>query len=712
VFAAWNQLSSFAAVEAAVSRRVLVQTAFGDRTRAVGLVSPGVFEMLGGVRPTMGRLLGPADSVRGRDAQALIAEQMWRADYGGDPDIVGRKLRIDGDEVVIVGVLPARFRFPNWDTEVWRATDFTDLSPDARGGRPAVYIRFNAAVPVESALQSATVAARQADRRLAEWRAHAEPLLRLISTGRSQNALPLVSGGVVLLCIVLATNAASLMVLSVLQRRRDLSIRRALGATGVKVFADGAADPLLVGALSAVGGMLLSFVLVSVSRQLLEGAGLLRSLNPLDLDARALFAGGIFSLLLGLAVGLIGATAAWVQDDSRWLRSIGDVTLNRVRTGNTRRVVMAVQIALSILLLFGATVLTRTFLVLAAANQGFDPEAVRVATIAFPQTQFATSSSRGAAAHVLAEHIGTLPGIARRTWSYGTPPGGGLTDRGAWQTAEASGPVQMAVRRFLVEPAFFDTYQLDIITGRTFATTGDDTAVLVSERFALALWPGSDAVGRLFHFEGAPFRVIGVVRELRYPSLDAAREVPQWFLPLRQIPPTAMLTVRCNAECPDLSILRQRLTAASSGARIVDVVAPTTLYRRELAWPRAMASIAGLLAAAAIGAAGLGLFTIVSNDVADRRREFAVRLSLGASPSHIRSLVWREVALVAVPGLAVGILASQWATDVLTSLILGDSLDLVSWAVVLVTVAIAVAVACWHPVRAVSRLAPASVIRE
>jgi predicted lysophospholipase L1 biosynthesis ABC-type transport system permease subunit len=270
----------------------------------------------------------------------------------------------------------------------------------------------------------------------------------------------------------------------------------------------------------------------------------------------------------------------------------------------------------------------------------------------------------------------------------------------------------MSAHRHYVGPEFFDAYGLRILAGRPFAPTDDPTATLVSERLAAALWPGGPAVGRRFLFEGVEKSVVGVVTEVRYPALGELKDLPQYYLRMVTPGSVAMLTMACAGPCPSDAVIRRHLKAADQRIRIQNLYRPELVYRRELAGPAAMATFGSLIAAVALCAGAAGLFSLLAQFVADRRREFAVRACLGASRAALRMLVWRQAVSVVVPGLLVGGLAGQWSSGRLAGLMVDSTPGAALWLGLSLVVALVVVIAAWVPLRAATRIAPIELLRE
>jgi putative ABC transport system permease protein len=450
MFSAWKGLELLGAVEGAATERSLVEGDGGGAAATVARVSPGLLTLLGGVHPIAGRLFA-ADETSGR---VLIGEALWETMFTRRVDIIGQTIRIDGERLEIVGVLPAAFRFPTRGTAIWRATDFSDPRTTQR---PIVYVRLAADARRPLALDAATIAARSAAPQYSErWHAEAEPLSDYLGDRYYRRAVPLLAGGVALLCIVLATNAAGLMLLAVLACRREVAISQALGASRGRMLADSAAETLLTCLGSIAGGLLISVLLVELCRTTLDAASLMRGLNTIELGSRAVFVAFAFGFATSVIVGMSVWFAARVDGkapDFGQLRASGAMGTAGGHTTRAREVLVLAQVSLVTFLGFTALLLVRSFATLSAIDPGFDPAGMQVAHVAFPAAAFPSEELRLQAARSLRAEAEAIPGVGGVTWSYGTPPGGGITDTGLWTPLDSAGPSkEFSAHRVYVEP--------------------------------------------------------------------------------------------------------------------------------------------------------------------------------------------------------------------------------------------------------------------
>jgi hypothetical protein len=271
----------------------------------------------------------------------------------------------------------------------------------------------------------------------------------------------------------------------------------------------------------------------------------------------------------------------------------------------------------------------------------------------------------------------------------------------------------MEVDRYSVGPEFLALYGIPVLRGRTFVQSDRYGTVIVGERFAAALWPELDPVGRSFTFGRERFHVVGVAREIHHPSMVAARDRPEFWEPFEGVGRFTMMSIRCSAGCPDPAVVHHRIAASQTGARVFDVREMDEVYFEQLARPRAAAALGFAFAGIATLAAAGGLFSVLSYAVARRRREFGIRTALGASPVEIRRVVVRDGARVAAVGAGVGLFGALALTRTLASLQYGvETTDLSTWVIVFGILGLTAFASVWRPSREAMRVDPALLLRE
>jgi len=372
------------------------------------------------------------------------------------------------------------------------------------------------------------------------------------------------------------------------------------------------------------------------------------------------------------------------------------------------------EVAFACTLLVGATLLTRSFVNLAGADRGLVTAGVTTLWLSLGPTVSNDDAARLALTKTLEDELRHLPGAQQVAWSFGLPPGGGMTSFGEWISDAPGVPaINLILDRYVVSPEFFALYGIPILKGRMFTATDTSSDVIVSELLAKTLWPGADPLGRTFRFMKESFHVIGVAREIHLPSIDARLDRPEFYHPYTTVSATPMVSIRCDPGCPDVAVIRQRLASTHPTIRVQNAKLVADDYARQLARPRASAALAATFAGIAIIAAAGGLFSVLSYAVSRRRREFGVRSALGASRAQIRWVVLRDGVIVSASGLLLGAAFAGWLARALASLEYGvKPTDPLTWSIVFGLVAVTTIAACWVPARTAARLDPLVLLRE
>jgi predicted permease len=714
VLHAWQESTAFAGAESAVPDTALVDVNGAVAARGMARITPGLFELLGGVRPIRGRLFDASEVRAGINDRVLLSEDLWRTLYQSDPAIIGRSILIDGERLVVIGLLPADFRFPSWNTVIWRAIDYRATPASLTNELPRAYVRFASSVPRVDALRIATEAARAADSRNAKLYPHVEPLAGMVLDPYYQRAVPLLAGGVILVFLVLCANVCSLLLARLTARQREFSMRSALGASRGRLIRQAFVESGVHGVAGVIAGITIAWMLVSLSRTFLPEAFLIRTLNPLNIDARALAVTSVSGVIATLLAGLLPAWIGTRTDSETSLRiTERSGTESRAARALTRALLVG-EIALACTLLVGTTLLVRSFINLAQAERGLDVAGVLVSSLSLAPPAFPDRVARETAARVIEERVRQIPGVQEVAWTYGLPPARASFSFGDWQSDAPGNPVvDMRVDRYKVGPEFFELYGIALLRGRTFETSDHQGSVVVGERLARALWPGLDPIGRTFSFEKERFHVVGLAREIHYPSLDARIDRPEFYEPFAGVGSYAMMSIRCGATCPNTAVIRQQVMGTHAGIRVVEVQALEDVYFEQLARPRAAAALGFAFAGVAVLAAAGGLFSVLSYAVGRRKREFGIRTALGASPAQVRRVVLRDGFVVAMSGIAIGSVAAWSLGRALVSLQYGVTItDPLTWTVVLAVLGLTTLVASWRPARQAMRADPVLLLRE
>jgi len=705
-------------------------------------VSPSLTETLG-VAPILGRPLRTEDARPGADPVALLGERLWRRRFGGVPGVVGERVRIDGVEREIVGVLPEDLRFPEPETRVWlpfevdpAATQFGQLGIDSVARLPPGTTAEDAAKRADAALAplSERFPVEQGSKMLedAGFTTRVVPLRDHV-IGDLGASLWIVMSAVGFLLLLSCANVANLFLVRAAGREKELSVRTALGATRRDLVGGFLAE----GAVLGLAGGLVGWVLAWAAVQALVAFGPrnLPRLHELGVGPRGLG----FVVVVALASGLAVALAPALRLSGRWLasalRSGGRSATTGPAVRRAQDLLVGLQVAITLLLLVGAGLTVQSFWRLSRTDPGFDPEGVLSFRFYLPPEEYPGEQAPAAFIQRVLDQLGPLPGVTSAGAGGTLPLEGRLDGAGVSIEDHPDPPGAMAKVHFDTQasPGYFETLGIPLVTGRTFTRADVEErrgAVVVSESFARHYWPDGTAVGkRIQPRSGEPspddwYTIVGVVGDVRMTRMeDPPQEMIYWPLVSRpgsrsgdgdSFEARAMRVVlRTEGDPMDLvPAVRSRVRALDPNLPIADVQTAGALVARATARRAFVMALLALGALAALLVGAVGVYAVVSYLVTLRTREIGVRMALGATRRRV-------VALVAARSIAVG--AAGALCGVAASFLLGRFMGAVLYQVqphdpwtlsaAVVAVAAAVTLASVLPARRAAGIDPAEVMR-
>jgi predicted permease len=704
----------------------------GDQPAVVSLtpVSAGFFTVLHGGPPAQGRWIEAADEARGSELVAVVSEKFWRRALAADPRAVGRRLTWAGTDrtVLIVGIAPRDLVYP-LGTDMWVPIASFFAGPgsfhfditDRRLSQFELVGRLARGVTVEEARAELAVLARQS---IAQYPADykpmpivATPLLETV-VGSTRPLLMFLLAAAGLVFVIAGVNVSALLLMRAAERRSELTVRVALGATPARLISQTIGESVLLGCSSTLLGVL-------VARGCLIGLRVLGPDNLPHLDEVTLNIEAVVFCLLSIIawVILLGTAPLWGQWRQQRVGFRHDEASVRVAS-RTRslRVFTTIEIAAAVFVAIGAGLLIRSFVRLQRVDRGFDASHLTVVNVLLPESRYPDSSSRLAFYEQLLGRVDALPGVSSASPVH-MEPGSGSVGLSAAMTFQGQSPAEAANNPWAtwepVTPSYFRTLGIPILRGRAFDTTdgrtGPPTAI-VSEGVARRYWPGADPIGKRLRL-GADFpwvTVVGVAADMRYRELT--RPWLTVYFPAEQFfffAPESLVVrspLRLEAIAP---ALRDAIRAQEPSAAVQSIATMDALLARELSRPRTALGVASLFAALAIGLACVGVYGVMSYDVRRRRRELAIRSAIGASPERLlRDVFSRSLALCAI-GLAAGVLAASVSTRFLRTLLFDtEPSDPISFAMAAVVLFVLVLLASYGPARRAAAADPVVVLRS
>lgn len=707
ILGALSRSGAFVAVEGITQQGATYQAKSGLEQSGGAKVTPGLFAMLG-VQPIMGRGFAPDDP----DDRVMISERLWRSAFGADAGIVGRVVMISNAPATIIGVMPAWFAFPYAEAKVWRPMNFAGAAAE----RDTVEV-FARLAPGVSALEAEQAGTRAAGS-LASFKPGYHIAVVSVTAGLldeySRTAIIALSGGVALVFLVLCANVANLILARTTQRRSEFGVASALGASRSRLMRQVFLENAVIGVLAAAAGLGASWLLTKSVLSIVPLSMATRTLNPVGVDLRAV---SVASLLGFLATVIAGVPPAWIGTrvsavESLRLNSRGSTDSRESRVWT--RALLVGEVALATTLLVGAGLLTASFVRLTQIDPGIDTRSVMTAWVALPGFNYKDKTSIAPAAENLRAHAAAMPGISAVSLSFGMPPGGGALHFGDVTSDTGRKAAGMIVSSQSVGPDAFQVFGIRILEGRSFEGEGAPDEVIVGRALATRLWPDASAIGHSFSIDTQSYHVIGVAAEVQSSLSDPSADIPEFYERFqpgqsRQL----MLGMRCAGVCPTVESVRTWIRSAGAGFLISSVDSLQDRYNAQFDKPRAAATLGLIFAALALLASAGGLFSVLTYAVGQRRREFGVRVALGARPTQLQFLVLRDGLIIAVAGLVLGGVSAWMTSRWLASLLYGAaSGNVLVWVAVVATLFVTTGLAAWRPARAASKADPIALLRE
>ncbi|HEY4217136.1 MAG TPA: ABC transporter permease [Gemmatimonadaceae bacterium] len=648
---------------AALAQRNFVLVRKDARRVPAALVSASFFPTFG-VTAEFGRRFSDADDQPGAPAVMVVSDAFARDEFGDPRTAVGQSVVLNGASRAIVGVIPDRSRYPS-SVEVWMPieTGGYDGNHTRRGDRDLeVFAALRPNVSLDAARHDlATIATRIAHEypeSNAEVSTMTTPLRdRYVSSARA--ALTAMIGATILVLLIACANVAALQLARAVTRTREIAVRAAIGASGPRIVRQLITENLLLALVSGALGAVLALWARNLMARVV--APNVPAWMTFDLDGRALLFALSMSILTGLAFGIVPTMRLAGVRATDLLRG-GVLGSSRARL---QRMLVVVEIALSIILVVGAALSLESVLRMQQIPLGLDPTGVLAFDVTLQGPRYDTPAARATLVASVVDRLRSIDGVMSAGATDRMPIKGCCSQFSArieGQTV-ASGHEPL-ITGIIATSGYFAALGIHVVAGRAF-TDGDDAHAppvsVINETFARKYWPRGDAIGH--HVNGA--MIVGVVQDIKQTSLTAAPE-PQFFQPFAQNPWTrATFAVRVRGD--PLAVVAQ----ARRAVREVDAAMPVfnvqplqRLVEQSILPTRSLGRLLGAFGGIALLLAATGLYGLISFLVERRTRELGLRVALGAEPGRVARLVVREASVLAaigaVSGIAVAILAARW----------------------------------------------------
>lgn len=689
-------------------------------------VSENFFEVLG-VRPALGRFFRPEEGTRpGSEPVAVISHALWQLHFKGAPEVIGQTIKLNNRPLTVIGVTPERFRggMNSLGFDIWiPLTMATELQPATqeltkRTSRPYLMLaQLKPGVTQEQAQAELNSAAQRLLDTYPETnkglRYELLPLWRVPRGGESVvYALATLQVFAVLILIVVCANTANLLLARASVREREIGVRLALGAGPGRIIGQLLSESLVLAIGGALGGLLIALWGVDALSQIPLPANLPLKITP-QLDGSSL----VFAILLGSFCGVaFGLTPAWQLAHSDILQSLRGGRGSLGGRSRMRDLLVGLQVAVALIVLVLAGLFLKSFRNSLVAKPGFDHDRVMLGGVDLAGRGYNKETGRVFLDQLL-QKLEATPGVERASAAALVPLDIRGINTGVVDVEGAPFDPERKALWFNVTPGYFASMGMPFVDGRDLsplARTDLPLDAVINQEMARRYWPGLSPIGRRFEVSGTSYEIAGVVRNAKYLNLNESPRPIAWLTMRAQFIFAPTLHVRAFSGDPRALLPAMREAVRSLDPEIT-LIEPRTLAQHvdnNLFMQRVPARMLSVLGPLALVLSAIGLYAVLAYALAQRTREIAVRLTLGATPrSVVWFMVWQHLRVVLVSALA-GWLAALGLNKVIGSSLVGVGFGDPSVYIGVPALLIAVAVlACWLPARRAAGVDPMVVLR-
>ena len=691
--------------------------------------SSNFFPMLG-VQPMLGRLWTPAEDLPGAAHVAVLSYNLWKAQFGGDPNVIGKLIWDAGNRqsFTIIGVLPPDFQFASEDISVWAPLGL-DVARSGRFHNLLVFARLKPGISRRQAQASMDGITAQLEKGFpltnTGWGITVQPLKQFYSSlGNTRTTLLVMVAAVGTLLLIACANVANLLLARAAVRQKEVAVRVAIGATRFRLVRQLLTESLLLGILGSGAGFLLAW---AAFRPLISIAPALPSFQPnaLRIDGQVLFYTMAAGLIASVLFGLAPALKISKQDLNSSLREAGRGLHGSIRDRAARNLLIVAEIALAFVLVVGTGLLIESFWNLQKDHLGFNSERVLTMNMCcLDVSRYSTQSQFNAFYRQLFANIQALPGVESASSTTALPlrqfDGGGSVLQIQGRPAASPGHELLMDSRF-VNPDYFHMMQIGVQRGRVFTAQDDENHPLVAvinESMARHVWPNQDPVGQQIRFAVGPagiwYTIIGVIANSRDRGMGKETRSTMYGSNLQFTQGGVNLLVRTKADPHTMvSSVRDVVRSLDRNVSISNSRTLDEAMSQSLSPQRFSVLLLTLFAALALCLACIGVYGVTAFTVAQRTHEIGVRIALGAQSRDLFLLVVGQGLRLALVGVGIGLIGALALTRLMASLFFHvsahDPITLLFVCAVLAGVTLA---ACYIPARRAMRVDPMIALRH
>lgn len=683
-----------------------------------------------GVQPALGRLFEPTDDAPGAPAVVILSHGLWQQLFAGDPQAIGRTLRLNGNDVTVVGVMPADFEFVSpWmrttDCQLWTPRTFDEKERTQRDSHYLLGIaRLRDGITVAAADAEIKTIGRRLTALYPNSNTRKEFLVRSLHDEMTKGIgrqIWLLFGAVALVLLVACGNVASMLLARSVRRQGEFGVRVALGASRGDLMSLALTESLILACGGAVLGLGLAFGGVEVLRVIAPASEARRAALALDVTALGFALGA--TVLTALLAGLPPALAAMRTSLATVMRSDARGAVGSHSRHRMLRSLIIAQVAVAFVLANGAVLLSAGYLKVVEENRLLATDAVVTAQVALRGPRYKENAERVRFWNEFVERVQALPGVTQAAITSKLPLEGGSNTNGLVND-ETYDPTQrrLSIERSSVTEQYFSTMGLHLLKGRGLTNEdreGDIRGVVVNQALVAKAWPDKEPLGEIIRANQPEkpwyvVRVVGVVENVKQWSADAEVQPEMYTTPEGHWGNTAILVLRSPLPAAQLApLLRRELAALDSELALKDVRTMRDVVGRATQSQRAVAGLVNFFMVTALGLVAVGLYGTLSYHVQQRTREIGVRIAIGAVNRDIVRLIFAQGGRWVALGLALGLVGSVALSSTLKTLVYRmEGLTASPLLLAIVAVGTAAMVATWLPARRAAKLDPLEALRS
>ena len=705
-------------------------TGGGDPERVEGAsVTPSFFPLLGAAA-SLGRTFVPEEEQPGRANAVVLSHRLWARRFKSDPSVIGRTITVDAAPMLVVGVMPATFQFPESATEIWKpiVLDADAVSDNNRGSHGyTVVARLRSGVSIGDAegdinALGSMFKAEHPD----NYRNGFSVTLRRLQdeiVGDSRRGLYVLLGAVALVLLIACGNVATLQLARGAARRKEMAVRTALGANRRRIVQQLLTESLLLAGAGGVAGLLLARWAVDLL--IATAPSGIPRLTEATLDGRVIAFAALITTATGLLFGIVPAVRASRADLNEMLKE-GGRSVGPTLQGRAGRLLVMVEVGLSLVLLIAAGLLIRSFARIQNVRPGFESTDLLTFRLSLPASRYTTFQRGESFFDQLVASLESRPGIVKVGAINALPFSGAGGSRSFYIAGrEVRRPVDQPEEQLrIVTEGYFDAMKMPLVAGRPFTARDSLSAprvAAVNEAFARKHFPDGTAIGERVSFsrdEPRWYEIVAVVGNIKHRGLDAV-DRPELYVPYRQplfdgwtVRPMYFV-VRTAVEPESMTAdVRRQIASVDADQPISDVATMDSRIEQSLVNRRLTLLLLGAFAGFALLLAAIGIYAVVAFSVDLRLHEIGVRMALGAQRRDVLRMVVGQAMSTATVGAAAGIGAAAVSTRVIAALLFGVSrFDLATFvAVPALLLTVALMASCLPALRA-THVDPANALR-